>query len=66
MKTKITESEAEELYEDMLNELSPIKIGNLKYETSRVLREIDPIAYRVGFSEYLDVLNEHYDLSDWM
>ena len=41
-------------YNDSLDEMGTVKIGTLEYQASRVLREIDPIAYRVGFSDYSD------------
>lgn len=50
-----TWKEAEEAYDDMLDEVSgPVRIGILEYSASRVLREVDPIAYRVGLHEFID------------
>lgn len=50
-----TWTEAYEAYDDMLDETNgPVKIGELEYSTSRVLRVVDPIAYRVGLSDWLD------------
>lgn len=44
------------MYDDALNDvygvLSIAGIGD--YETSRVLQDTDPVAYRVGFSDWLD------------
>jgi len=65
MKEKITESQAEQMYDDMLDELQSIKIGTMSYPGSYVLKELDPIAYRCGFTEYLDYLAEDYDISDF-
>lgn len=43
------------MYDDMIDETTgEVVIGSLTYAASRVLREVDPIAYRVGFSEWLD------------
>ena len=43
------------LYDEMLDETNPVVvIGGLTYLPSQVLREVDPIAYRVGFADYLD------------
>lgn len=54
MKT-ITEREAEELYEQMLDECYPeVKIGYLTFSPSRIVKELDPIAYRCGMSDWLD------------
>ena len=48
-------------YDDMLDECNPeIKIGTLTYCPSQVLKDCDPIAYRIGFDEYLDMdFTEH-------
>jgi len=65
MKPKITEEEAYEIYNDMLDECYPIKIGYINIRTSKALEHDDPIAYRTGFNDYLDIINEDYDISDW-
>jgi hypothetical protein len=46
---------AEALFDEMLDECYPaIKIGTLEYSPSHVLKKVDPIAYRIGLSEYED------------
>lgn len=57
----ISELEALELYEDMLNECYPmVSVCGYEYEPARALKELDPIAYRVGFSDYCsDLESEH-------
>ena len=52
----ITETEATDLYNEMLDEQGMIKIGSLEYYPSTVLEEVDPTAYRVGFTEFCDYL----------
>ena len=51
---RVTEERAYEMYNEMLDEQGTIKIGNLKYYPSYILEKVDPIAYRVGFSDFLD------------
>lgn len=47
----ISESE----YDDMLDECyDMVHIGNLSYYPSQVLREVDPVAYRCGYNDYID------------
>lgn len=46
-----TMSEAINAYDDMLDELYGELMG---YAASRILREVDPIAYRVGFHDWID------------
>ncbi len=44
-------------YNDMLDDCSPmVRIGNLEYMPSEVLKRVDPIAYRCGLNDYLDSL----------
>ena len=58
-------AEAEEMYENMIDEISgDVRIGSLTYMASEVLREIDPTAYRCGFNDYLDSLLEDYTITD--
>lgn len=49
----LTEDDLLSRYDDMLDEVTgEIHIGNLTYLASRVLKEVDPIAYRVGFNDW--------------
>lgn len=44
------------MYNDYLDEVCDIvRIGTLEYLPSRVLAEVDPIAYSCGFDEWLDI-----------
>jgi hypothetical protein len=55
----ISEHEATERYDDMLDECNgDIDIMGMKYCTSRVLKEVDPIAYNCGFSDFCSSLCE--------
>lgn len=52
---KLSDHKLEELYNDLLDQVYPtIKFGSLEYDASRVLKEIDPIAWREGFNNWLD------------
>lgn len=51
----LTDQELDELYRDDLDEVyGAVKIAGLVYDTSHALKEIDPTAYRCGFSDWLD------------
>jgi hypothetical protein len=51
--TGLTDYELEQHYTDMLNEVyGMVKIAGYEYETAYALKECDPIAYRVGLSDY--------------
>ena len=55
----VTEHEAYEMYDDMLDDcFGDVKILNMLYYTSRALKDVDPIAYRCGFSDYTATLEE--------
>ena len=55
----ISEHEAYERFDDMLDECyEDPKICGMSYCTSRALKEVDPIAYRCGFSDYTAHLEE--------
>lgn len=58
-----TMSEAIEAYDESLDEINgSFEIGYLTFDASRVLRELDPIAYRVGFFDWADA--EDIDTDD--
>ena len=66
MTNKITMSEAKDYYNDMLNECTPtIKIGYIEFDAADVLETMDPIAYDVGFNDYLDCLSDDYIIEDY-
>ena len=52
-------------YDDMLDECTAtIKIGYLEFEASRVLEEMDPIAYNCGLNDYYDSICDEYICED--
>jgi hypothetical protein len=59
---KLQDYELEEQYKEFIDETTEtIKIWGMEYEASRVLQDIDPIAYRVGFNDWLDTLDNCED-----
>ena len=54
----IHEHEAEALYNELIDECNPIiKIFGVEYLPSRALKELDPIAYNMSFTDWLDAEN---------
>lgn len=54
---ELENNDNEEEYDDMLDSCYPdIEIMGMTYSTSKVLSEVDPIAYRCGHSDYNDSL----------
>ena len=46
----------EDMFDEMLDEAYPVvKIGELTFYPSQILKQCDPIAYRIGVSEYEDM-----------
>ena len=61
----IPEHEAEALYNELIDECNkPIKIFGAQYLPSRALKELDPIAYNCGFTDWLDAENLTTDESE--
>lgn len=53
----MTELELEEAFDEMLDESNElIKIGTLTYLPSQVLKNTDPIAYRISKYEFADFM----------
>ena len=52
--------DVEEGFRDALDCDDMVKIGSLEYLPSQVLEAVDPIAFRIGVSEYADMLAEDY------
>jgi hypothetical protein len=55
---KITEAQAYDMYNDFIDEGGPVIVHGMEFEASRALKALDPIAYRVGFSDYTDLLEQ--------
>jgi hypothetical protein len=52
--TYIDESDALNRYRDEIDECHDVKIFGMSFCASRVLEELDPIAFNCGFSDWLD------------
>jgi len=59
---KLEEYELLELYKEDINDSTElVSIFGMQYETAYVLQECDPIAFRVGFYDWLDMLDNCED-----
>lgn len=58
----LSEDEVEKLWDECLDEY-PVNIAGLKFSASYALQQLDPTAYRCGFSEFTD--GDYYDLCDY-
>lgn len=56
---ELSESEADEAFQDFVNEINPvITICGLDYEPARALKQIDPTAYHEGFLNWMDMQSQ--------
>ncbi len=54
----------ESYYDDMLDDVHyKVKIGHLEFWASTILKELDPTAYEIGFSEFCDE-NGHWKCTE--
>ncbi len=52
---EVSEHDLQTRYDEMLDECYPdLIVCGLNYSSSRTLQEVDPIAYRCGFNDWLD------------
>lgn len=47
----------EDSYAECIDEQGPVIVAGMKFTASRILREVDPVAYRCGLNDYVDSLN---------
>lgn len=47
-------SEAIAAYDDALDGEGPVQVAGMTFYASRIIQSLDPIAYRVGFFDWLD------------
>lgn len=52
--TYIEESEALDRFRDELDEFYPVEIMGMSFCASRILEELDPIAFSCSFDDWLD------------
>lgn len=52
------------MYHDMLNKNGAIKVGNLEYMPSMILKQIDSAAYVAGFEDFYDFIKDKYYCED--
>lgn len=55
VKEELTPVDTEEYYAAALDEMYPVvEIGGLTFDPSRIVKELDPVAFRCGMNDYLD------------
>ena len=58
--------ELEQRFQEMLEEIypEPVKVCGYDMDQSRILKELDPTAWRLAFHEYLDDLENSGELGE--
>ena len=51
--TYLTEAMAMDQYDEVLDMDGPVLVGGLEFMPSRIIRELDPVAYRCGMADYM-------------
>ena len=46
------------MYEEMLDCEGPVSVCGMKFDASRILKKLDPIAYRCGMNDFVDGLDK--------
>ena len=59
-----SDEDIEEMYKEALDEMGEVKLGNLTFSPSRIIKELDPTAYRTGLGEYEDMLMEDFEYDE--
>jgi hypothetical protein len=62
----ITEDQAIEMYDNMIDDDGPVTVAGIEFVPSRALKLLDPIAYRTGFSDFADMLvDDGYEIEGY-
>lgn len=48
--------DVEQLFRDSLDEEGDVKVGCLTFQRSRIVEELDPVAFRCGVNDHVDAL----------
>lgn len=63
---EISEYDALESFEDFVNDTyETVTIMGYSYDPARALKELDPIAYREEFSNWIDSNREEFTVAGW-
>lgn len=65
IKDKISMDDAENMFRDMLDCDGPVMVAGMPYNTSSVLQEMDPVAYRCAFNDYLDSISDEFEIEGY-
>lgn len=55
----ITEYEARKRFEEWLDNDELIEVAGISFEPSRIMRELEPLSYQLGFIQFIEGLKEN-------
>ena len=58
---RMNENDAYNRFDDMLNESGSVIVAGQEFYPSDILKEMDPIAYRTSFNDYMDSIGVDTD-----
>jgi hypothetical protein len=58
---RMNENDAYNRFDDMLNESGSVIVAGQEFYPSDILKEMDPIAYRTYFNDYMDAIGVDTD-----
>ena len=62
---ELDDTDLHERYDEWLDEIYPeVELGHSVFQPSEILKELEPITYRVGFSDFLDSMTENDSIID--
>lgn len=64
-KQLLKEAQAYEMYDEALDETGEVEVGYLHFMPSQIVKELDPIAYRTGFSDFVDSISDEYEVEGY-
>lgn len=60
----ISYNTAVEMFEDALDCEGPVMVAGIAFNRSTILRECDPIAYNCYLNDYIDSLQDDFEVED--
>ena len=54
----ITDNELQEMFDEFIDQMGEVTVGHYTFSASRVLKQLDPTAYRSELANYADSLSQ--------
>lgn len=64
VKMELVAVDVEQLLRELLDEDGPVEVMGLSFERSRIVEELDPVAFRCAVNDYYDTLSRSRDYEE--